>query len=64
MEPSTAPGIQSPKNTTCTNCDAPLPAGRLIRCDACIEAAQTACREITDRPILPSDIAAIRARGA
>lgn len=47
--------------TTCARCGGPL-GGNVIACPSCQEAAETACREITDRTILPADIAAIRAR--
>lgn len=47
--------------TICTDCDGPLD-GHTIRCAACVAAAYIAVREITDRTILPSDIAAIRER--
>jgi predicted amidophosphoribosyltransferase len=61
MEPSTSPGIQPRQRTTCIDCGEPLD-GNQWRCPRCVEAAQVACREITGRPILPSDIDAIRAR--
>lgn len=63
MSPDQRTSREAAPRTTCTNCGGPL-NGNTILCPACIEAAMIACREITGRPILPSDIAAIRARRA
>jgi len=62
MESYGGPSARPRENVTCTDCDAPLEDGRTIRCAACVEAAHVAVREITGPPILPSDIARIRAR--
>jgi hypothetical protein len=48
--------------TACVSCDGPLADGDDYTCRKCVEAAHIACREITGRAILPSDVAAIRAR--
>jgi hypothetical protein len=55
---SDAPSTPAPR--ICPDCEGPLEAGQRVRCRACSLAATQACREITDRPIKPSDIAARR----
>lgn len=61
MEPYTGPSNRPRENPTCARCGWPL-AGNRIACPPCQEAAEVAVREITDRTILPGDIAAIRER--
>lgn len=43
------------------DCGTPVAPGRL-RCDACLDAARQAIAEARGRTVLPSDIAAVRAR--
>lgn len=61
MEPSTTP-FREVTNSTCTDCEQPLPAGRRLRCDRCIAAAEQAVREMPGQVIRPSDVAAVRER--
>lgn len=61
MSPDQRSDRTTAPRTTCIDCDGPLD-GNQMRCPPCVEAAYIACREITGRAILPSDIAAIRER--
>jgi predicted amidophosphoribosyltransferase len=61
MESWTRPDAPpTPVPRMCPDCGEPLEDGQRVRCRACVAASEQACREITDRAILPSDIAARR----
>jgi hypothetical protein len=62
MEPSIGPAARPTQRTACVRCDGPLAAGDRYTCRPCVEAAYQACREITDRHVLASDILAVRRR--
>lgn len=61
MQPETTPTNES-ENAACLTCDGPLPPGRKLRCDACIQATEEAIREARGQVIKPSDIARVRER--
>jgi tRNA(Ile2) C34 agmatinyltransferase TiaS len=61
MESWTRPDAPpTPAPRMCPDCGERLSAGRRWRCAACVEAALVAIKEIIERPITPSDIAARR----